>query len=78
MTVRVFRICEDGNYYFGGAGKVGLRAGLKAVYVLHTFQKKAKTGSKAPKPEIELVKERLKRTEEHYREWTQKQKKEMP
>ena len=47
-----------------------------AVYVLHTFQKKSKTGSKTPKQEIDLVKERLKRAEEHYREWIEKQKKE--
>jgi len=43
-----------------------------AVYVLHTFQKKSKSGSKTPKHEIDLVKERLKRAEEHYRQWTQK------
>lgn len=49
-----------------------------AVYVLHTFQKKSKTGSKTPKQEIDLVKERLKRAEEHYREWIAKQKKETP
>ncbi len=48
-----------------------------AVYVLHTFQKKSKIGSKTPKPEIDLVKERLKRAEEHYREWSTKQKKEI-
>lgn len=47
-----------------------------AVYVLHTFQKKSKTGSKTPKQEIDLVKERLQRAEEHYREWSVKQKKE--
>jgi phage-related protein len=43
-----------------------------AVYVLHTFQKKSKTGSKTPKQEIDLVKERLKRAEEHYQEWSKK------
>ena len=46
-----------------------------AVYVLHTFQKKSKTGSKTPKQEIDLVKERLKRAEDHYKEWSAKQKK---
>lgn len=45
-------------------------------YVLHTFQKKSKTGSKTPKQEIDLVKAQLKRAEEHYREWTEKQKRE--
>lgn len=49
-----------------------------AVYVLHTFQKKSKTGGKTPRQEIELVKERLKRAEEHYRPWIEKQKKATP
>jgi phage-related protein len=40
-----------------------------AVYVLHTFQKKSKTGSKTPKQEIDLVKARLKAAEEHYKKW---------
>ena len=39
----------------------------KAVYVLHAFQKKSKTGIATPKHEIELVKQRLKAAEEHYR-----------
>ena len=43
-----------------------------AVYVLHTFQKKSKTGSKTPKPEVDLVKARLKAAEEHYKEWSKK------
>jgi phage-related protein len=44
-----------------------------AVYVLHAFQRKSRTGSKTPKKEIDLVKERLKRAEEHYREWIERQ-----
>ena len=43
-----------------------------AVYVLHTFQKKSKTGSKTPKQEIDLVRDRLKVAEEHYRQWSQR------
>lgn len=43
-----------------------------AVYVLHAFQKKSKSGSKTPKHEIDLVKDRLKRAQEHYRTWLQK------
>jgi phage-related protein len=39
----------------------------EAVYVLHTFQKKAKRGIDTPKREIELVRERLRVAEEHYR-----------
>ena len=37
-----------------------------AVYVLHAFQKKAKRGSATPKPEIDLVKRRLRAAEQHY------------
>jgi phage-related protein len=37
-----------------------------AVYVLHTFQKKSTTGVKTPK-HIDLIKQRLKQAEQHYR-----------
>ena len=36
------------------------------VYVLHAFQKKAKSGIATPKQEIDLVKRRLKTAERHY------------
>ena len=39
----------------------------KAIYVLHVFQKKAKKGIATPRHEVELIKTRLKRAEEHYR-----------
>mgnify|MGYP006391579425 CR=1 FL=1 len=32
----------------------------EAIYVLHAFQKKFKTGIKTPKEEIDVIKERLK------------------
>jgi phage-related protein len=35
----------------------------KAVYVLHVFQKKSKTGRKTPKGDIEFVKRRLREAE---------------
>ena len=35
-----------------------------AVYVLHVFQKKAKSGAATPKPDMDLVNERLKRAAE--------------
>jgi len=35
-----------------------------AVYVLHAFQKKSKTGIDTPRREITLIKERLRRAEE--------------
>jgi phage-related protein len=37
---------------------------VHAVYVLHAFQKKSKTGSKLPQKDAELIKERLKSAEE--------------
>jgi phage-related protein len=38
------------------------------IYVLHAFQKKSKQGIATPQQDIELIKERLKRAEEHYKE----------
>lgn len=38
----------------------------EAVYVLHVFQKKSKSGVATPKQDIDLVKARLKRAESHY------------
>jgi phage-related protein len=37
-----------------------------AVYVLHVFQKKSKTGKKTPKHEIDLIRDRLRQAAEHY------------
>jgi phage-related protein len=37
------------------------------VYVLHVFQKKSKKGIATPRHEIELIRSRLRRAEEHYR-----------
>jgi phage-related protein len=41
----------------------------KAVYVLHSFQKKSKRGITTPKGELDLVRDRLKRAEMHYAKW---------
>jgi phage-related protein len=38
-----------------------------AIWVLHAFQKKSKTGIKTPKAEIDLIEERLKRLKEALR-----------
>ncbi len=38
----------------------------RAVYILHAFQKKATRGSTTPRPEIELIRARLKAAERHY------------
>ena len=39
-----------------------------AVYVLHVFQKKSKSGIATPKQEIELIRRRFAEAERHYRE----------
>ncbi|MFY9529666.1 MAG: type II toxin-antitoxin system RelE/ParE family toxin [Candidatus Acidiferrales bacterium] len=44
------------------------------IYALHAFQKKSKTGIKTPKPEIELIRSRLKRAEEEHARWLEAQK----
>lgn len=40
----------------------------EAIWVIHAFQKKSKTGIKTPKPEIDLIRERLKRLKETLRD----------
>src|SRR5690242_10752661 len=39
------------------------------VYVLHVFQKKSKKGSKTPKHEVDLIKQRLKAAKDDYEKW---------
>jgi phage-related protein len=39
-----------------------------AVYVVHAFQKKSRYGSDTPKPDMDLIKQRLKRAEEQHAE----------
>ena len=36
------------------------------VYVLHVFQKKSPSGVRTARPDVELVRERLRRAREHY------------
>jgi phage-related protein len=40
------------------------------VYVLHAFQKKSKRGAATPKADIDLIRQRLRRAEEDYKEWS--------
>lgn len=40
----------------------------KAVYVLHAFKKKSTKGISTPKPDIDVMKVRYKKAEEHYKE----------
>ncbi|MGC1273071.1 MAG: type II toxin-antitoxin system RelE/ParE family toxin [Planctomycetaceae bacterium] len=44
-----------------------------AVYVLHAFQKKSKSGRKTPKPDLELIERRLRMAKEHYERWIETQ-----
>ena len=37
------------------------------IYVLHAFQKKSRKGIATPKPDIDLIKRRLRAAEEHYK-----------
>jgi phage-related protein len=41
----------------------------KAIYVLHVFQKKSKSGIKTPKHEIALIESRLKWAKQDYERW---------
>lgn len=41
----------------------------EAIYVLHCFQKKSKSGISTPQHEIDLIKRRLKTAEEDYKAW---------
>ncbi len=38
------------------------------IYVLHCFQKKSKKGAETPKPDMDVIKARLKAAETHYKE----------
>ena len=42
-----------------------------AIYVLHCFQKKSKSGIATPQQDIELVKRRLRAVEEESRKWNE-------
>ncbi|MCX5662317.1 MAG: type II toxin-antitoxin system RelE/ParE family toxin [Planctomycetota bacterium] len=42
----------------------------EAIYVLHAFQKKSKTGIKTPKRDIDLVDARLALAKAHHERWT--------
>jgi phage-related protein len=39
-----------------------------AIYVLHVFQKKSKSGIATPRHEIEVIRRRFAEAERHYRE----------
>lgn len=47
----------------------------KAVYALHAFQKKSKSGIATPPADINVIKTRLKRAAEHYKDTYETEKK---
>jgi phage-related protein len=62
------RVMEIVERYRGDAYRAVYTAQFEnAVYVLHVFQKKSKTGAATPKPEIELVRRRYADAVRHYK-----------
>ncbi|CAH6223809.1 type II toxin-antitoxin system RelE/ParE family toxin [Citrobacter freundii] len=62
----VLEVVED---YHGSAWRAVYTIQLKnAVYVLHVFQKKSVSGKATPKPEIDLIYQRLKAAQRHAQE----------
>ena len=47
----------------------------EAVYVLHYFQKKSRSGVATPKTDLDLIKARLARAEEEHKKWQNEKKK---
>ena len=41
-----------------------------AMYVLHAFQKKSKKGKATPKPDVNLIHDRMAQARLHYLEWS--------
>jgi phage-related protein len=54
--------CDDGNTY--RAVYTVRFAGV--IYVLHTFQKRSKRGIATPRRDIDMIRSRLRRAQEHY------------
>ncbi len=55
---------HDGNTYRG----VYTVKFPEAIYVLHCFEKKSKKGIATPRPQLDLIKQRLKVAAAHYQE----------
>jgi phage-related protein len=45
----------------------------RAIYVLHAFQKKSKSGIKTARSDLDLIAKRLKAAKEHYEDWLEEQ-----
>lgn len=62
----VFEVVSD---YAGGTFRTVYTVRFsRAVYLIHAFQKKSKTGTKTPKADVDLIGDRLKRAAQHYAE----------
>lgn len=53
-------VLETNAYYESGLVKIA-----DAIYVLHCFQKKSKSGIATPKKDIDLIKQRLRDAQEY-------------
>jgi len=63
---RIFEVVDD---YDGDTYRAVYTVKFeKSIYALHAFKKKSKTGKATPKPDVDLIKARYKRAEEHYKE----------
>jgi phage-related protein len=60
----VFEIVED---YRGDAYRAVYTVRFQgAIYVLHVFQKKSPSGIRTPKPDVDLIAQRLRLAKQHY------------
>jgi len=60
----VFEIVED---YRGDAYRAAYTVRFQgAIYVLHVFQKKSPSGIRTPKPDVDLIAQRLRLAKQHY------------
>jgi phage-related protein len=63
------RVMEIVERYRGDAFRAVYTAHFEnAIYVLHVFQKKSKTGSATPKHEIEVIRKRYAEAVEHHKQ----------
>jgi phage-related protein len=63
------RVMEIVERYKGEAYRAVYAARFaEAVYVLHVFQKKSKSGIATPKPDLDLIRQRYAEAERHHRE----------
>ena len=64
-AVREIRVRHQGN-----ASRAVYVVNLgRRLYVLHMFQKKSTRGIATPKPELDVIRQRLKQAEQHAREY---------